>query len=166
MTATDILTAWKAAGAAGGIKFYPEFERLTGFTEAQVKEHFGAWNKLTHEAAEEVASENGVTVREAGFQAYLADVKRIGRPRIAAIVGQRDEDDAYGDPNPRSEKPWSEAEDCPGCPGRAGPEHPHKFGCSVHGARQVTVPVTQDVDGKFWVTAHDYGNGRYWERKP
>ena len=164
MTATDILTAWKAAGAAGGIKFYPEFERLTGFTEAQVKEHFAVWNKLTHEAAEEVAAENGVTVREAGFQAYLADVKRIGRPRIAAIVGQRDEDDS--DPNPRQDKPWPEAEDCPGCDGRAGPEYAHRFGCTVRGARQTKVPVTQDADGNFRVTAPDYGNGRHWERKP
>lgn len=147
MTATDIMTAWKAAQAAGGAAFYGEFEQATGFDEAAVKRHFVDWNKLTHEAAEEIAAENGVTVREAGFQAYLADVKRIGRPRIAAIVGMRDEDDS--DPNPRSGKPWPAAEDCSGCPGREGW---HKFGCSVHGAQQVIVPVTQGADGKFRVS--------------
>ena len=150
MTATDILTAWKTAQAAGGAAFYAEFERLTGFTEAAVKEHFADWNKLTHAAAEEVASENGVTIRDGGFQAYLADIKRIGRPRIAAIVGLLDEDDT--DPNPRGDKSWPESEDCPGCDGRAGPEHPHRFGCTVHGARQVRVPVIQGSDGKFRVS--------------
>lgn len=147
MTAADILTAWKTAQAAGGAAFYSTFESLTGFSEAGVKQHFADWNHLTHAAAEEVAEENGVTVREAGFQAYLADIKRIGRPRIVAIVGVWDEDET--DPNPRLCKPWPEAEDCPGCSGRAGPEYPHKFGCFVHGAQQVKVPVTLGSDGKF-----------------
>lgn len=150
MTAIDILTAWRAAQASGGATFYSEFERRTGFSESDVKQHFADWNKLTHEAAEEVAFENGVTLREGGFQAYLADIKRIGRPRIAAIVGVRDEDET--DPNPRQDKPWPEAEDCPGCDGRAGAGYPHRFGCSVHGARQIKVPVTLGSDGKFRAT--------------
>jgi hypothetical protein len=149
MTVSEVLAAWKAAQAAGGAAFYSTFESLTGFTEADVKRHFAAWNNLTHEAAEEVAAENGVSVREAGFQAYLADVKRIGRPRIAAIVGQRDEDET--DPNPRQTKPWPEAEDCPGCDLRAGAENRHRFGCTIHGGRRRRVPVTQDADGTFRV---------------
>lgn len=148
MTAHEILAAWEAATAAGGDRFYAEFERLTGFSEADVRRHFGAWARLRHETAEEVAVENGVTVREGGFQAYLSDIKRIGRPRTSTYV-----DDGYEeDPNPRPEKPWPASEDCPGCPGRAGPENQHKFGCAVHGARQLRVPVTQGPDGKFRVS--------------
>lgn len=150
MTARDILSHWNQARAAGGAAFYGEFHRLTGLSEAQVKEHFGAWNKLTHEAAEEIAAEHGVTVREAGFQAYLADVKRLGGPSIVAITGERDEGDL--DPNPRSGKPWPAAEDCPGCSGHTGIEGWHKFGCSVHGARQVKVSVVENEDGTFRVS--------------
>jgi hypothetical protein len=84
VTATEILTAWRAAAASG--RFYEEFERLTSFPEAEVRRHFAAWGKLRHETAEEIAIENGVTVREGGFQAYLSDVKRRGGPRMSACV--------------------------------------------------------------------------------
>lgn len=147
MTAHDILAAWRTATAAGGAQFYAEFERLTGFDEAAVKKHFADWNKLRHETAEEIAAENDTTVREAGFQAYLADIKRIGHPRISTYL-----DDGYEDgedPNPRQGKPWPESEDCTGCDQPVS--GPHRFGCSIHGARQTRIPVTQGADGKFRV---------------
>lgn len=140
MTAIEILAAWKAAAAAGGSQFYAEFERLTGFTEADVKRHFGDWNRLSHETAEKIAEDNGVTIREGGFQAYLATIKRTGRPPIAAII---DDEGADDDPNPRADKPWPASEDCTGCDGRIGPNGWHRFGCTLHGARasQLVVPV-------------------------
>lgn len=147
MTAHDILAAWRTATAAGGAQFYAEFERLTGFDEAAVKAHFAAWGKLRHETAEEIASNNGVTLREGGFQAYLAHIKRVGRPPIIAIT-----DDGYEadeDPNPRQNKPWPESEDCTGCDGRAGAEYPHRFRCHARGVQQIRIPVTQGADGKF-----------------
>ena len=147
----EVLDAWAAARAAGGDRFYEELHRLTGLTEADVKEHFAAWTKLRHETAEEVAEENGVTVREAGFQAYLTNVLRLGRPRIIAL-------DDFGyvedfDPNPRSHKPWPEAEDCKGCDGRDGLAYQHRWGCHIYGGKagQVVLPVTQGPDGKFTV---------------
>ena len=139
MTAHEILSAWNAARMVGGAQFYAEFERLTGFSEAQVKAYFASWTRLTHETAEEVAVANGVTIREGGFQAYLADVKRAGHPSTRAIIdlGYADYE---GDPNPRVDKPWPAAEDCPGCDQSV--EGPHRFGCTLRGAQQVSVPVT------------------------
>lgn len=148
MTAREILAAWKAAAATG--RFYEEFQKATGFDEAAVKRLFAEWNGLTHDAAEEVASENGVTIREGGFQAYLADVKRIGRPRIAAIVGVRSEED--DDPNPRKDKAWPASEDCPSCDGRLGPEGWHRFRCASEGVRQATLPAEMTPEGKLRVT--------------
>ena len=37
-------------------------------------------------------------------------------------------------------KTWPKEEDCPGCPCHI--DGPHKFGCSVYGARQIKIPVT------------------------
>lgn len=130
MTVEDILNAWKIAADSGG--FYEVFERLTGFSEYDVRRHFVDWNRLRHEIAEEIAEEEGVTIRSGGFQAYLAAIKRSGHPPISAILGISEEDD---DPNPRPNKPWPRAEDCLGCDGRAGAQYQHRFGCSYYGAR-------------------------------
>ena len=101
MTATEVLAAWKSAGTSG-IQFYPEFERLTGFTEADVRKHFAAWNKLPRTAVDEIAAHNGVTVQDAGFQAYLADVSR-GLP--PAIPESWDEPYQYGHSLLHEQKP-------------------------------------------------------------
>jgi hypothetical protein len=150
MTAQEILAAWKAAAASGN--FYAEFEKATGFPEADVKKHFAAWGKLRHETAEEIATENDVTIREGGFQAYLADIKHIGHPRICGIVDEGYYEDE--DPNPRQGRPWSSSEDCKGCDGRDGAQYQHKFGCVYHGGRagELRIPVTKGPDGKFRVT--------------
>lgn len=145
MDTHEILAAWNQARASGGAAFYTTFEKLTGFTEEQVKAHFAAWGKLRHETAEEIATDNGVTIRDGGFQAYLSIFKRVGRPPIIAITDEGYEEDE--DPNPRLNRPWPEAEDCPGC--CAPVSGPHRFGCSIHGARQVRIPVRQAGDGKF-----------------
>jgi len=146
MNATEILAAWKAAAATGD--FYAAFEKATGLNEGQVKLHFTHWGKLRHETAEEIAEDHGMTIREGGFQAYLVSILRTGHP---AIVTYADDgyDEMWSDPNPRPGKPWPESEDCPGCPGRAGPEYPHKFGCRLYGARGITMPVNVDSDGKI-----------------
>lgn len=36
-------------------------------------------------------------------------------------------------------KTWPKEEDCPGCP--CHKDGPHKFGCTIGGARQIKIPV-------------------------
>lgn len=140
MTVQEILSAWKQARLAGGAQFYSVFESLTGFSETQVRDHFQRWCGLTHETVEEIATSHGVTVREAGFQAYLADINMSGHPRISAII-----DEGYGledgpvDPNPRQNKPWPVAEDCSGCDQNIN--GPHRFGCTTMGAQSIKLPL-------------------------
>lgn len=147
MTAKEMLAAWKAATATGA--FYAEFEKLTGFSEDDVKKHFTAWNKLRHETAEEIADGHGMTIREGGFQVYLTIIKQNGRPPIRAIVDGGYEEDE--DPNPRQGRPWPASEDCKGCDGRDGAQYQHRFGCTVYGAKagSLTIPVRETADGKF-----------------
>lgn len=142
-TAQEILAAWNTARATGGAAFYSTFESLTGFTEADVRAHFKRWGELRHETAEAIAENHGMTLREGGFQAFLADETREHGGLAAAL------DDGYeDDPNPRQDKPWPEAEDCRGCDRSVS--GPHRFGCSIHGAYQARIPVTR-ADGKFRV---------------
>lgn len=47
------------------------------------------------------------------------------------------------------EKTWPYQEDCTHCPGKAGPDGPHKFGCALYGARQLRVSVVEDPNGRF-----------------
>lgn len=147
MNANEVLAAWKAA--ANTSSFYEEFEKLTGFSEADVKKHFAAWNKLRHETAEEIAEGNCVTIREGGFQAYLSVLTRTGRPPIRAIIDGGYEEDE--DPNPRQDRPWPSSEDCRGCDGRDGAQYQHRFGCTIYGAKagSLTIPVRETEDGKF-----------------
>jgi hypothetical protein len=49
--------------------------------------------------------------------------------------------------DPREDKPWPKEEDCQGCDKRK--EGPHRFGCSIHGARQVKLPMREGPDGKL-----------------
>lgn len=77
MTAKEMLAAWKVASTK---KFYEEFEKLTGFSKTEVEKHFGDWNKLSHETAEQIAYDCGVTLHEGGFQGYLATL--TSRPPI------------------------------------------------------------------------------------
>jgi len=147
MTAIEMLAAWKSAADTG--KFYEEFEKLTGFTEADVKQHFAAWNKLRHETAEEIAEDHGMTIREGGFQVYLTIIKQSGRVPLAAILDGGYEEDE--DPNPRQDRPWPAAEDCKGCDGREGAQYRHRFGCTRYGAKagSMTIPVRETADGKL-----------------
>jgi len=46
----------------------------------------------------------------------------------------------------RGEGRWSPEEDCPGCDGHKDgadghPEGGHRFGCTLHGAQQLKIPV-------------------------
>lgn len=41
--------------------------------------------------------------------------------------------------DPREDKPWPKEEDCPGCDKHK--DGPHRFGCTVHGARQLKISV-------------------------
>lgn len=41
--------------------------------------------------------------------------------------------------DPREDKPWPPEEDCAGCDQRKSGQH--RFGCSVHGARQMRLSV-------------------------
>lgn len=40
--------------------------------------------------------------------------------------------------DPRRHKPWPIEDDCPGCDQRK--EGPHRFGCTLHGKRQLVIP--------------------------
>jgi len=53
--------------------FYDIFQELTGLTQIEVRNRFNEWNDLTHEEAERIAEKHGTTVRDGGFQAYLAE---------------------------------------------------------------------------------------------
>ena len=153
----QLLEAWK--NAANTSNFYAEFERLTGFSEADVKKHFGDWNKLRHETAEQIAEDCGVTIREGGFQGYLAIIKRNGRPHLRAIIDSGYFEDE--DPNPRQGRPWPSSEDCKGCDGRDGAQYQHRFGCTRYGAKagSLTLPVRETEAGK-------YESGYPLDRKP
>lgn len=76
MTYAEIKAAWDTARsqALGLDSFYERFETLTGIPRDAVAEHFTAWNLLSHSEAEAVAERHGTTLRDGGFQAYLADV--------------------------------------------------------------------------------------------
>ena len=76
MTVIEIRTFWAKANALGRDLFYPAFAAGTGWDKATVQSHFRDWNTLTHERAEAIAAKHGVTIREAGFQAYLAEVSQ------------------------------------------------------------------------------------------
>lgn len=82
-----------------------------------------------------------------------------GTPTIAEMLAEGEEDEEIKNilltqgteaaeifrAKHRRTKPWPPEEDCPGCP-----EHrdgPHKFGCSVGGARQLVIPMTRKRDG-------------------
>lgn len=51
--------------------------------------------------------------------------------------------------DPREDKPWPKEEDCPGCDKHR--DGPHRFGCTVHGKRQMVLPATMTPDGKIKV---------------
>jgi hypothetical protein len=74
MYVPEVMAAWKEAQACETHDFYEKFYHLTGLDEATVKRRFSMWNLLPHEQAVAIAERNGVTVEEAGFQAYLVEV--------------------------------------------------------------------------------------------
>lgn len=51
------------------------------------------------------------------------------------------------------DRSWPHQEDCTHCPGKAGPNGTHKFGCALYGARgsQVRLNAVQDPNGTFKV---------------
>lgn len=55
-----------------------------------------------------------------------------GKPTIAEIIGDEEEDD-------RDDKPWPVEDDCPTCPGHK--DGPHKFSCATGGAEQYRLPA-------------------------
>jgi hypothetical protein len=53
---------------------------------------------------------------------------------------------------PRDEdQPWPPEQDCTHCPGKAGPDGVHAFGCDLHGvrSRQPVFTATKDPDGTY-----------------
>lgn len=44
--------------------------------------------------------------------------------------------------DPREDKPWPKEEDCRGCDSHK--DGPHRFGCSIHGARQMKLYVKEN----------------------
>jgi len=76
MTTAELITAWHEAQLAyhDGGNFYAVFAEKAGLDEAEVKQHFRDWNELPHEQVVAIAERQGTTVREGGFQAYLAEV--------------------------------------------------------------------------------------------
>ena len=128
MSITRIQAAWLKASQGTEADFYPTFERLTGLRESDVRQCFADWNLLSHATAEQIAEGQGVSIREGGFQAYLAVIVATGRPPISALA-----DEVESDPNPQQGRMWPRGEDCPGCDGRAGAEYVHRFGCKYRG---------------------------------
>lgn len=80
MDAVELLAAWKESQACGAHGFYEEFHRRTGLSEAKVKQAFHEWNLTPRSRVEEIADKHGVTLREGGFQAFLAE--RIQNPEM------------------------------------------------------------------------------------
>lgn len=187
MNVTEIMDAWKQANEHDTYSFYERFHQLTGLYEDEVKRVFQEWKRTRGHRVEEIATKHGVTVREGGFQAFLAerfwpedtesktmisvarylrsegltegadkvdhilDCKaRLGRVPLAYITV---DGPIYGQGDPRAGKDWPPEEDCPGCPGRAGPDGPHKMSCSSEwGSKangRITVPVAETPDGKL-----------------
>lgn len=64
--------------------------------------------------------------------------------RVKAKIGRDPEDEdimrEFGI-DPRRDKPWPPEEDCQGCDKHK--DGPHRFGCSIHGKRQVTFTVNK-----------------------
>jgi hypothetical protein len=73
MTAQYILRVWNEARASEGADFYENLKAGTGLTEEQVTTAFADWNRLSYEEAFQISRRQGLTVREGGFQAYLAE---------------------------------------------------------------------------------------------
>lgn len=161
MNVTEIMAAWKEANNHGTYSFYERFCQLTGIPEDRVKYSFADWNRTRPERVEEIAQKHGVTVREGGSQAFLAERYWPDDPELQAIqnlTGHLGDPDSQGrltrildvharlgrfpidyailpaSPqgagDPREGKGWPPEEDCPGCPGRAGEDGPHKMSCS------------------------------------
>lgn len=51
--------------------------------------------------------------------------------------------------DPREDKPWPEEEDCRGCDKHK--DGPHRFGCSLHGARQPKFYASTTKDGRIQI---------------
>lgn len=60
-------------------------------------------------------------------------------------------EDTDGDDH-REDRPWPKEEDCPGCDGHKD-KGPHRFGCSVHGARQPKFYAVETETGRFMITS-------------
>ena len=73
MTYAQIKAAWTEAQTAGPA-FYSKFEAATGLSQETVTTLFGRWNRLSFAETEGIAARHGTTLREGGFQAYLAEV--------------------------------------------------------------------------------------------
>ena len=75
MTAQELKDAWDEAQsrALESPGFYTHFQELTGISQQELGSKFKGWNLLSNEEAVSIAQKHGFTVREGGFQAYLAE---------------------------------------------------------------------------------------------
>lgn len=75
MKYAEIKAAWtKAQERVVIADFYATFSAETGLTKDVVQGHFADWNQMPHSEAIAIAERHGTTVRDGGFQAYLAEV--------------------------------------------------------------------------------------------
>ena len=81
---------------------------------------------------------------DASYNVRLADGSEIVRrgDEMDDLEGPRDPD-----------RPWPPEQDCTHCPGQAGPQGKHAFGCDLHGvrSRQTVLNAVEDPDGKLRV---------------